>query len=648
MWRYFKICFCFSLVIFSQNKIFAQSLTIAFQPTICSGSTSTASVVAFPSAAVFFNWSSVPAAESYSSILSGSSSMVTFSACGIHTIVCNAYDNSNNFLSSTSVTVDVVCATLSVVPISQTICPNGSATITASGASTYSWNTGSISSSVNVMPNQSSTYFVYGNGDICAARAKVAIFDITLTASSMSLCPANPVTLTAVGGGNISWLSPTNTVIASGVSTLVVTPTAVPVSYSLVATFGSACFTFKNISLDLYPMEVFAVVPASVCSGVSFSLQGYSATSFTWANTSQTSTVNPFITSQSVTNTYTLIADSANCRATKIFTIGISPQPTVTISSPQTTICGNQIANLYAAGAVNYTWTNHASMLSSLFGNSVMVAPFVNTTYTVLGANIHGCKSNAYHTVIVGTYPQISALLTRTSVCPGFTTGITANGANSFTWASTALGTPLYTPTIAVGAGTYSLFGSNGGGCRDSITVFIAQDPALNITANASASVTCIQKDGIINPVYFSASGAANYVWHPYVPGRMTFSLGPVTAVTPTSTTCYTVTGYTPDCSGKAVLCVQSEYCNLLSEAKRAHVYLYPNPVDDLLYIDLGNTNVVAWKIVDEKGVVIREASIVQNHSAFSINLEDLKPGLLFLQLTGEYGLIKVYKVLKR
>lgn len=53
--------------------------------------------------------------------------------------------------------------TLSIVSSSNVICSGGSVTLTASGASTYSWSNGANTSSIVVSPTTTTTYWVYSN-----------------------------------------------------------------------------------------------------------------------------------------------------------------------------------------------------------------------------------------------------------------------------------------------------------------------------------------------------------------------------------------------------------------------------------------------------------------------------------------------------
>jgi hypothetical protein len=56
--------------------------------------------------------------------------------------------------------------------------------------------------------------------------------------------------------------------------------------------------------------------------------------------------------------------------------------------------------------------------------------------------------------------------------------------------------------------------------------------------------------------VKLNASGAASYVWSPYNPLNMTYSLGPNTDVRPSATTIYTVVGSTAICANSKTISI--------------------------------------------------------------------------------------------
>ncbi len=105
-----------------------------------------------------------------------------------------------------------------------TICSGQSATLTASGAGSYAWSTGSVSNPLIVSPTTPTSYTVIGNPGGCSGSAVTTITVNPLpviTATSASVCEGLSATLTAAGAATYVWsngdvaatttLSPSNT-----------------------------------------------------------------------------------------------------------------------------------------------------------------------------------------------------------------------------------------------------------------------------------------------------------------------------------------------------------------------------------------------------------------------------------------------------
>jgi hypothetical protein len=149
----------------------------------------------------------------------------------------------------------------------------------------------------------------------------------------------------------------------------------------------------------------------------------------------------------------------------------------------------------------------------------------------------------------------ITLAFSSVSVCPGFHSTVTAVGATSYTWTNGSGSVTGSTFTADMGCYTVS---ATSGTCNTTKIFCIGSAPYLNVTAAASNSVTCIASNfpKFSKLVTLSASGAGSYLWEPYDPAFVTYSLGASTSVRPPASTCYTVTGYTSTCSGTAAVCV--------------------------------------------------------------------------------------------
>ncbi len=436
------------------------------------------------------------------------------------------------------------------------------------------------------------TYTVKADSSTCTGTSTLIVrkFKITpiLAASPNPVCSAVPVTLTTSGLTTATTTTfkfyESGTLLQSSQSpTYGVNPgPTVNTTYVVVAD-SSNCIDSANVLVTITPSLVLNPSSSSptICSGVDFTLSVSGPTNalYYWFEPAQTGSnqiAGPLTINQAtdgivppnmtVTTTYTVKAvDPAGCDGYATITVSVNPgaQLTLTVTPQNATICPQQQDTLYASGAVNYTWSPSGSLSPNVFSYSVIAAPPATQVYTVIGNNGFGCFGRATTTVYVNTKPQLSvAPAPAWSVCPGFTSTLTAFGANSYTWSSQTSTTVVMQQSIAAQMGDcFTLTGSNGGSCISfSTNVCVGQAPPLVIKVVSANNIytTCIESNTpkFSKPVILNASGAGSYVWFPYNPIHMTYSIGPSTTVRPPTTTNYTVIGNTSVCSGSAAVTV--------------------------------------------------------------------------------------------
>jgi len=98
-----------------------------------------------------------------------------------------------------------------VFAVNDTVCNGNAATISSSGASTYSWSTGASGASINPAPAATTQYTVTGtdgNGCVNTAIAEVFVNQLpNVAVSSTTICPGTTATLTASGAATYSWIT---------------------------------------------------------------------------------------------------------------------------------------------------------------------------------------------------------------------------------------------------------------------------------------------------------------------------------------------------------------------------------------------------------------------------------------------------------
>lgn len=259
-----------------------------------------------------------------------------------------------------------------------------------------------------------------------------------------------------------------------------------------------------------------------------------------------------------VAGTYTIghgvLTGTGYSYTTHIVVVNASPVLAITGSSA---VCPGQSATLTASGATTYTWAP-AGSLNTGTGATVIASPSTSTNYSITGG-IGSCTASATHSITFAQFPVVSVVASQNSVCAGFSSTLVAFGASSYTWTGSTLSNPSFQQSVSVGAGQYTVVGSNGGNCTNSAVLSIGFLPNLSIQVTQSSPTTCITSNfpsKISKPVTLTASGAGTYTWFPFNAATMTYSIGPIITVRPTSTTCFTVMGSTAVCSGSAVSCV--------------------------------------------------------------------------------------------
>jgi gliding motility-associated-like protein len=429
------------------------------------------------------------------------------------------------------------------------ICVGNSATLTGSGASTYSWMPGSLAgTNVIVSPLVNTTYTVTGtNNNGCVNTKTVSVVvnaNPTLTAVSnpTSICSASGASATLTAGGAITYTWVPGNLIGTNVT---VTPTATTV-YSVTGTNASGCTSTKTVSILVSPTPTLTIVssPTAICRGGSATLTANGATNYTWLPGGSTAT--SIVVSPTVNTTYTLLGNSGNCSASKTFTLVVRPLPNINILTLPPVICKGASTTLLANGANSYTWNP-----GSLTGNSVVVSPSVTTIFTVTGANLFGCTRTATTNIVVNPTPTISTIPSSTLLCSGAGATLTSTGALTYVYNPGAQTGSAVVVSPAVNT-TYTVTGVNSFGCTDTKTVSIAVGSNPTITALSSATLACNNTS-----ISLSATGATNYTWMP-----VGLTGGSVVTTATNSANTYTVIGESGGCFGVATLSVLVIDCN--------------------------------------------------------------------------------------
>ena len=506
------------------------SLTVNANPTVtassnpsvlCIGTTATLTALGGTS----YTWS--PGGLTAGTITVSPSSSTIYTVTGINASGCT---------NTTTLSLSVSDPTLSLSSSSSTICAGTSATLTASGLSTYTWNPGGLTGTpVVVSPSVTTTYTVDANNVFgCFASTTITINvntapSVSVSATPTVLCGPGTVTLTGSGALTYSW-SPIGLTGSVVVDNILSTTT-----YSLIGFDAIGCSNTATLTIAVGSPTVSVVGSSSgICVGATATLIASGATSYTWSPgglTASTITVSP-----TSTTIYTVTGLVGTCTNTQTLNLNVSAIPTLSLIAASNTICAGTSATITASGASTYTWNPGA-----LTGTTVVVSPTVATTYTVDGDNGLGCIGTETITINVNTAPSVSISATPTVLCGPGTVTLTGSGALTYSWSPIGLTGSVVVDNI-LSTTTYSLIGSDAIGCSSTETLTIAVgSPTVSVVGSSSG--ICIGATATL-----SASGASSYTWNP---GGLTTG---TIVVTPTITTTYTVTGLVGTCTDTQTL----------------------------------------------------------------------------------------------
>ncbi len=442
--------------------------------------------------------------------------------------------------NSNAVCVTITPGTATTVN-SPTICSGQTATLTAAGATTYLWSTGSGANPIMVSPTVTTSYTVTGTTGTCTSSA---ISTVTVdpmpvvTVNSGTICSGGSVTLTAAGAAGYLWDS------GSTVNPLTVSPTTTT-TYTVTGTTASCSSTATATVTVSLGMVANAGIDDTICYGGNTILNatpngaGYS---FAWTPStglSSTSIYNPTANPTTTTTYSVTITDPGGCVGTDDVTIYSNPQITMAITGIDATCnsaCNGQTIVIPAGGASGYSylWSSGCTGASC---SSLCIG-----TYTVTVSDAWGCTATGTATVAEPTL--LTATITSTipatcnGVCDGTATvmgnGGTVGGGYNYSWSTT----PVQTTATATGLcdGSYTCTITDANGCT-ATAIAVITEPTLVVIAPITSITICT---GASTTLTASASGGNpggyNYVWSPAGTG----STASVT-VSPTTTTVYTV-----------------------------------------------------------------------------------------------------------
>jgi hypothetical protein len=515
------------------------------------------------------------------------------------------------------------------------ICIGSSSTLSALGATGYTWTASSgpalTGSVVVVSPTTSTTYTLSRLNSACPSTATLNLVVNTLPTlfafvSPTLVCAGSAASLSAVGGITYTWFP-------GGFSGS--NPILFPLSATSYTAVGSNanCTNSAVVSVATNPIPTISIVPSTTlfCQGGSntATLTANGAVSYTWQTTPNLFT--PAVSvSPLIPTLYTVIgSNSFNCTSSQQQLILVTPSPSLSVASSASYICTSGSAVLIAfdtgtgpgTGAVNYQWNTGATT------PSIGVSPSVSTNYTVTGTYVgSGCQSTTV--VVLPVFIATFAVTGSSTVCQGSTVNIIASGAAAnYLWNTGATTNSIsVSPSVPT---TYSITGSTGL-CSSTQTVGIIVNPLPPVTAIVAKQTICRFEQSVI-----TATGASSYSWAgvpaPVTTAVLTYSAG--NNGYSNSTSVFTVTGTDANgCSKSAVVTQLVATCigieNLNGNENSQLISVYPNPNNG--HFSIESTVAMQVKVINNLGQVVKTINLSESTKQ-EINVSNLANGIYLL-----------------
>ncbi|MBX3164262.1 MAG: T9SS type A sorting domain-containing protein [Bacteroidetes bacterium] len=302
--------------------------------------------------------------------------------------------------------------TVSTAVSDASLCAGIGATSTLSAwgnALSYTWTAGvHIDDSTTVVtpiaPNSIYTLLAGGTSCIYSKTVSVGLFPVPVLSvtGNNTVCLGASVTQTAGGGSNYTWSNGDTGDIA------ILLPSETS-TFTLTDIDGNLCVTTKTFVITVMNPPVLGIdilsannnTTAVICEGISVTLTGTGANSYTWSTGSMSHTL---LVEPSVTTSYTVVGTGTNvCMKEETVEITVNGLPAVGIKTTAV-ICKGESVVLSGTGASTYTWSTGSTLLTTL------VSPSVTTTYSVTGMSAEGCLNSATHTQTVDACVGIDKL----------------------------------------------------------------------------------------------------------------------------------------------------------------------------------------------------------------------------------------------
>jgi len=312
--------------------------------------------------------------------------------------------------------------TITVTPLTNTICVGGNINLTANGATTYNWapNTGLSSTTgavVNANPNTTTTYTVIGSQNSCTSSAVyqvsvIVVPNLLTNVSNPVICVGDKANINVNGASGYNWLPTAG--LSSPVGSFVQASPSTSTNYTVTG-FNGVCTASASVFIEVVPQPdmVLTSPEYQICFGKSTSIYVTGASNYTWSpSTGLSATTGSNVIAAPPANVnYTVVGYNQSgtviCTQQMSYSIIVVPLAEAKVS-PSVAICYGDKTTITASGGNSIVWTPTTG-LNVGTGSGVVASPTVSTTYTVDVSYEGFCGSSTSVFVKVNPNPTVTA-----------------------------------------------------------------------------------------------------------------------------------------------------------------------------------------------------------------------------------------------
>ncbi|MGP8215943.1 MAG: T9SS type A sorting domain-containing protein [Bacteroidia bacterium] len=581
----------------------------------------------------------------------------------------------------------------SVTPANPAFCAgSGGVRLTASGATSYTWNPSNGLSCTNCAdpladPLTSQKYTVTATSGSLNATQTVTVSvntppTVNLSPASPSVCFGDSVSLKASGTAVSYTWSPSTYLNDTVASTVYSNPT-VKTTYTVTGTSSAGCKGANSITVNVSALPTISISGTStICDGSNTTLTGNGANTYVWSGGPGTANYN---VAPTATTTYTVTGTNTTttCSNTAMQTVTVNPTPTVSISGAPSLCIGPDILTASATGngPFDYKWS------TSGINDTIQVKNA--NTYSVTVTDANGCDAGNTFKVKNDSVPALSICMVTVDSLSKY---------NIIVWEKTGLTNIekflIYRDTANF---NYALIGEVPFDSLSQFSDTIRTLYAANGDPNASSwryTIAAMDSCGNIGPkslyhqTIFFQNNAGNFSWSQYeIQGQTTpipelsqyifqrddFSTGNFATIQTlsASSTTYTDPQYNtykgtatwrvltswgisciptlrPDAvnynsskSNTGNVTFLTSVKNLAASA--GHITVYPNPSSGIFTVTLSmakGAEAVSLTVVNTLGQEINTETYYNVPNVFTrqLDLSSLAKGVYFLKLTSDNG----------